>query len=504
MAKKLYAISEDDRQPFLDLVAWWRSRGSTLDLSLASVGGPTPFVCLKRPDGWDLGICRRLVRDNAWSFVWDLHLLGYPAIAGKNSFAIQWTHTDGTVVKTPAISVDATAQEMAEAQPRSLPTAIVSGGKMRANDDDTTGDEYSTGRWFFAFAEDPEWTPEIVDLNSVRLVGRTHRTHLRPSGSAHQFFSLASTDGPTPLHPGTLAVAWDFGGKLMMALHEPRIFQGSAFQTAKSAEYSWAIGPFSQLVTEGVTATIEISCSASNAATELLPQTTSIDLTWDYGTTDTDDWDDTLSEAITAAIGTNAAWAWDGSRLSATFQPSETTQTLSVALGTRDEGTVEGTESATLSASNPLSTTGVADLTVDSATIELRDANAILWDVTGSAAVSPGNSGTYNLIVTGVYKAGVYSAITLTRTGTVSDAHTEDWRAAITTAIAARDEFAFDEGTDTLTLTAQADGTIDPLTFSIEFTTGASGTWTLTIADAGSTAELDVTIGNDAVTTEVS
>lgn len=510
MAKDdLFAISGTDIDEFRELIQWWRTFRREIDNSFVESGQAVPFLCLNRPDGWDLGACRRLIRDSAFPFVYDVHLVGYPTIAARSSFRIEWQNIDpnsdlfGEVLTGERVSVNASAEEMAESLPEDLPRMLVSGGRMRANDSDTDGIEYSTGRWFFATAEEPQWRPTIIDIASERLVGRTLRTHLRPSGTVSRFFSLASTDGPTPLHPGTMAVAWDIGGLLMMALHEPRIFQAT-LETPRVANYEWSLTPYSQRVTEGETASIRIACSASNVLDETDSQTTSIDLAWDYDTTDEDDFVQTHADAINAAISESSEWTFDGFRLSVTFAPGDVLKEISVELETRDEGTVEGTESASLVASNPLSTTGIADIALDTAIVTIRDANAIQWDVVGPATANAEDSGLYKLIATGVYKQGIFTSLTLSRTGSVSDAYTSDWRDALTAAVSGRDDVSYERASDTVLVIAQEDGPIDPIEFSVGFLSGAEGQWILTIADAGASPDLSVVINQDSVTTEVS
>lgn len=503
MTEDLYGIRKADVRDYRDLIRWWRTTRGQLTYEAAPVQGAYPFVCLRRPTGWSLGLCRELIHDAARPFVWDVSLVGYPALTGRTTFQLRWTKGSEVLTSDP-IAVTARADQLAKALPEGLPEAYVYGGRMRATG--LAGDaatEYDTGRWWLAFSEDPVWTPEVIGLTSDRLAGFARRTHLRPSPEPREFFTLASTGGPTPVQAGAMGVGFPVGGRMCMLYHEPRVWQGT-LEAATTAGINWSLGPFQQEVTEGNNATVTVTLSIDAISTLTGPATTSVDFTWDAGPTTGDDFDDTLADWIATAVAGSDTWEFDGTnRLTANIAPDgPSLLTLDILVPVRDDGVLEGLQTVGVQISNPLSSEASAGISLERADINIRDADSVRWDLTGPAASSPGSTETMKLVVSGILSTGLFTSIDLVRTGSVADENTTDWEDALATVAAARAELAYSAGT--LTVTAQSEGPIDPIEFDVGYNANADGSWTLTISDAGSSGGLDVEIGQETVTTEVS
>lgn len=503
MADPLYGISERDRPSYRELIEWWSTFRQSQDNAILPLEPVVPFVCLQRPDGWNLGQCRRLIRDSAWPFVWEIILVGYPAIAGITTFAVRWTHEDKTTADSGLVKVDATPTEFAAAQP-DVGRYIVRGGSMRANEYDKSGPEYSIGRWWLSFAAEPDWTPEVIGLGTDRLIGIVRRNHLRPSEDSRPFFSLASTDGPTPIHPGTVAIGFPMGGQLMMALHEPRVFQGTLVPIP-GAVLEWAIFPYLSEVVEGNTAEIQIRLVVTSPDELQTETTTSVDVEFVHGETVDADFVDTLNDWLTTATSGSSVFSWDGARLTANVSPGTSAKaiehTLVISVGTTDEGTVEGQETATISISNPLASEASAVVSQATGQIVIRDANSIQWDVTGPATANPGDTKTYTIAASGILETGLSTSVTLARTGTVSPADTTDWESALLAAISDRDEVTYSRSTGTLEIIATEDGVVAAISFDVGYESGAEGEWILTASNAQASVGVDVEIGSGSVTT---
>jgi Ca2+-binding RTX toxin-like protein len=132
--------------------------------------------------------------------------------------------------------------------------------------------------------------------------------------------------------------------------------------------------------------------------------TVSIDLAVQNGNTSSGDYSDFTAALIAAAAATSGV-SLSGTTL--TFD--STVSSLTFNLAVLNDGLSEPQENFTVSISNPSSVSGISTNNNPSASTvntSIVDSNAVLFSITGSAAITEGNSGVYQLGHSGTLQAG--------------------------------------------------------------------------------------------------
>lgn len=459
--KKLFGIPAEDRADAKQQLQEWRAGKRTQQPTTAkrSEPGAILVMVLNRPSGFEAGVCARLFFDPQRSFVWDINLIGYPAISGRAQFRLEWSGPSSSgVFKSKKIPIYATADEFAANLPDDLKKiAIVQGGTMSVVSE-RSQITAQTGRWFVSFEDDPGWTPKFIEMTDPRIQGRCLRTRFRISQRVDDFVSLASVDGPSPIHPGSLGIGWQVPGAFILGPIEARIYQEYQGGVAYSS-YSWRITPFIQQIVEGNEAAISIELSASNQDRSDGPVVVSVLVAIGFGDeAGAEDFAGTLDDWILAAIASDTSFTWADGRLSVTIQPDEEQKLLEVIIPTIDDAVIEGNQEFSIILSSARSSTGIVVVEQSEANVEIVDADNAKFGIYGPSAASNDTTVEFTLSVQGVFQEGVLVSVFINETGTALPDEISEWRVALAEYAATVDGLTFDTITGRLDYLTQASG----------------------------------------------
>ena len=157
--------------------------------------------------------------------------------------------------------------------------------------------------------------------------------------------------------------------------------------------------------------------------------------------------------AVNAAISGRTDLAFDGLTLTYTGDGSPMAD-LVIDLATTDDLLSESTESFEVSLAGPGSTTGSSIAGTGLVTTAISDNDALIWSITGSAAVDEGGLAAYKIALSGTIQSGAQASVELALADLESDsADYDNFIAAVQAAVASRSDLSFDAATATLTAT---------------------------------------------------
>ncbi len=239
-------------------------------------------------------------------------------------------------------------------------------------------------------------------------------------------------------------------------------------------------------------------------------ETATVNLTFADISTNSLDYGD-FAAAVAAAIGTRTDLTFDSGTGLLTYTGDGASMIdLVIDLKTTEDVLTEGPESFRVGLANPASTTG-ADIAVGNAlvTTTINDDNQSVWSISGSVSPTEGEGSPvqYTVSLSGILQTGATATINFSLTDISTDSfdHT-DFLAAVATAIGSRTDLAFDSGTGVLTYTGDgspmADLDIELLIVDDAFAEGPES-FTVDLANPGSTTNANIGLGNDQVTTTI-
>ena len=255
-------------------------------------------------------------------------------------------------------------------------------------------------------------------------------------------------------------------------------------------------------VDEGNTAQYTLTLSGTLQAGEMA----SINLILTDDSTNSDDYA-AFADAVNDAIGTRTDLTFDDTTGLLTYTgDGNPMPDLMIDLNVVDDALSEGPETLTLSLSNPASTTGAPIfLGNDSIITLLNDNDTSAWSITGDTSIDEGNTAQYVIALSGTLQAGEIATINLTLTDVSTDATDyAGFVAAVNDAIGMRTDVSFDDTTGWLTYTGNgnpmADLLID-LDAVDDLLTEGDESFTVELANPGSSTGAAILLGNDSVTT---
>lgn len=475
---KVYGIPRADRADAKAALAHFRQQRTlqAREFDLRPAGGMVMGMVLFRPVEFTAGVCVKLFYDPARPFVWDIHLLGYPAMTGRAKFSIEWSNGTDTL-RVDNVPIYATAAEFADRLPEPVKQiANVDGGTMLATFNG--GQQFAqTGRWFVSFAAEPIWIPKIVAMSDPRLQGRALRNNIHCSDEFAFFRTLASVDAPTPIHPGAMFMAWPEHDGLRMGPIEPRIYQewqgGAQF-----AEYEMELSPFESFQFEGDAGVVEFRFFAQSQDERDGDVKIGANLALSFDTAAETDLTGLLGDWINAAISANTdglAWTWNGERLEVIVPPDVETGLLSIRIPTIDDAVIEGVERLALLITNPTASTGFARITQTTANVVLVERDVATFRISGPATAPATGAASFTLSVDGLFTPGTTLTLSIAPAGTALTSDVSDWLAAFSAAVAGMDGLEFDGELGLLTWTIETQTGLDAITFEISFEDTAAG-----------------------------
>lgn len=286
----------------------------------------------------------------------------------------------------------------------------------------------------------------------------------------------------------------------------------SVSRQASSVEWS-VTGPAT--VDEGATASYSISLNNSLLQSG---ETASVVVGISNGSTSSTDYA-SLQTALNTAVASRPDLSFDSGTGRLTFTSNGSAMSsLTVQLAATDDALIEGSESFSVTLSNPASSTGetvAVSSSNGSATTTINDTQGIggaadgpgAWNLSGTASIEESESASFTVSLSGTYGAGeqVSVDIALTNVSTNSSDYAS-FDSAVAAAAAAHANVSYSAGT--LTYTSPSDGVVmSDLIISLaaveDGSPEGSESFTVALSAASATAGVTPTISNSSVTTTI-